>query len=85
VAQRGWEAARAFRDFHRCCEFHNGNGEREKSASACGCVAQSSGLCEPGIKIKGEISGSEDLFVDGQIEGRITCGNSTVTLGRMPP
>ena len=43
------------------------------SPKAAACVSQ-------GIKIKGEISGSEDLFVDGQIEGRITCGNSTVTL-----
>ena len=44
------------------------------SPKAAACVSQ-------GIKIKGEISGSEDLFVDGQIEGRITCGTSTVTLG----
>jgi len=44
------------------------------SPKAAACVSQ-------GIKIKGEISGGEELFVDGQIEGRITCANSTVTLG----
>jgi len=44
------------------------------SPKAAACVSQ-------GIKIKGEISGSEDLFVDGQIDGSITCANSTVTLG----
>jgi len=44
------------------------------SPKAAACVSQ-------GITIKGEISGSEDLFVDGQLEGSITCSNSTVTLG----
>ena len=44
------------------------------SPKAAACVSQ-------GIKIKGEISGSEELFVDGQIDGKITCANSTVTLG----
>jgi len=44
------------------------------SPKAAACVSQ-------GIKIKGEISGSEELFVDGQIEGTITCTNATVTLG----
>jgi cytoskeletal protein CcmA (bactofilin family) len=44
------------------------------SPKAVACVSQ-------GIKIKGEINGSEELFVDGQIEGTITCASSTVTLG----
>lgn len=44
------------------------------SPKAVACVSQ-------GIKIKGEISGSEELFVDGQIDGKITCITSTVTLG----
>jgi|SRR5208282_1124553 len=38
------------------------------------CVSQ-------GIKIKGEVTGTEDLFVDGLVEGRITIPNSTVTIG----
>jgi len=44
------------------------------SPKATACVSQ-------GIKIKGEISGSEDLFIDGNVEGMLTFGNSTVTLG----
>jgi cytoskeletal protein CcmA (bactofilin family) len=38
------------------------------------CVSQ-------GIKIKGEVRGSEDLFIDGLIEGTITLENSGVTIG----
>jgi cytoskeletal protein CcmA (bactofilin family) len=34
-----------------------------------------------GIRIKGELTGSEDLFIDGQVEGSITLTNSTVTIG----
>jgi cytoskeletal protein CcmA (bactofilin family) len=38
------------------------------------CVSQ-------GIKIKGEVMGTEDLFIDGVIEGKITLTNSGVTVG----
>jgi len=34
-----------------------------------------------GIRIKGEIVGKEDLFVDGTIEGKLDLGNSSVTIG----
>jgi cytoskeletal protein CcmA (bactofilin family) len=34
-----------------------------------------------GIKIKGEVTGTEDLFVDGVIEGKITLTNSVLTVG----
>lgn len=44
------------------------------SPKAAACVSQ-------GIRIKGDITGDEDLFVDGNIEGKLTFGNSTVTLG----
>jgi len=44
------------------------------SPKAAACVSQ-------GIKIKGEITGNEDLFVDGNVEGKLTFGNATVTLG----
>jgi len=33
------------------------------------------------ISIKGEISGSEDLTVDGQVEGRIDLPEHTLTIG----
>lgn len=38
------------------------------------CIAQ-------GIKIKGEITGKEDLFVDGTVEGKLELGNGSVTVG----
>ena len=44
------------------------------SKSAAACVTQ-------GIRIKGELIGSEDLFIDGQIEGSIIFTNSIVTVG----
>jgi cytoskeletal protein CcmA (bactofilin family) len=44
------------------------------TSKVAACVSQ-------GIKIKGELTGSEDLFIDGQIEGSITLTNSVVTVG----
>jgi len=44
------------------------------SSKSAACVSQ-------GIKIKGELTGSEDLFVDGRVEGRITLSNATLTIG----
>jgi cytoskeletal protein CcmA (bactofilin family) len=35
----------------------------------------------PSASIKGEISGSEDLTVDGQVEGRIELPEHTLTIG----
>jgi cytoskeletal protein CcmA (bactofilin family) len=34
-----------------------------------------------GIKIKGDITGTEDLFIDGVIEGKIELGNASLTVG----
>src|SRR5712671_5377614 len=34
-----------------------------------------------GIRIKGEVTGSEDLFIDGHLEGKLNLGNSTLTVG----
>ncbi len=33
------------------------------------------------VVIRGELTGSEDLFIDGQIEGAITLTNSRLTIG----
>lgn len=44
------------------------------SGKAPACVSQ-------GIKIKGELTGSEDLFIDGTVDGKITLTNSTLTVG----
>jgi cytoskeletal protein CcmA (bactofilin family) len=34
-----------------------------------------------GIKIKGEIVGTEDLFIDGIVDGKVTLANSVLTVG----
>src|SRR5882672_9796401 len=44
------------------------------SARAAACISQ-------GIRIKGEITGKEDLFVDGTVEGKLEFGNASVTIG----
>jgi cytoskeletal protein CcmA (bactofilin family) len=46
----------------------------QTSGKAQACVSQ-------GIKIKGEVVGTEDLFIDGTIEGKVTIANSSVTVG----
>src|SRR5437773_4875167 len=44
-------------------------------ASAAACISQ-------GIRIKGEVTGSEDLFVDGMVEGKLSLTtNSCLTVG----
>jgi cytoskeletal protein CcmA (bactofilin family) len=35
-----------------------------------------------GLKIRGELSGSADLFVDGELQGKIGLGDSRVTIGQ---
>ena len=45
------------------------------SGRAAACISQ-------GIKIKGEVTGSEDLFVDGVVEGKLSLTtNSCLTIG----
>ena len=44
------------------------------SARAAACISQ-------GIRIKGEVTGSEDLFIDGPIEGKLTLANNSLTVG----
>jgi cytoskeletal protein CcmA (bactofilin family) len=44
------------------------------SPRAAACISQ-------GIRIKGEITGKEDLFVDGTLEGKLDLGNHSCTVG----
>lgn len=45
------------------------------SGHAAACISQ-------GIRIKGEVTGSEDLFLDGQFEGKLNLtNNASVTIG----
>ena len=47
------------------------------SAPLCGDLAQ----IGKSVAIKGEVSGSEDLYVDGQVEGSIALKNFNLTVG----
>lgn len=44
------------------------------SPRAAACISQ-------GIRIKGEVTGKEDLFVDGTVEGKLDLGNASCTIG----
>jgi len=45
-------------------------------------VSSKAGACiSQGIKIKGEVTGSEDLFVDGQVDGKLNLTNGSLTIG----
>ena len=44
------------------------------SPRAAACISQ-------GIKIKGEVTGSEDLFVDGFVDGKLNLTNGSLTIG----
>ena len=46
-------------------------------------IVRSTAWLGPGIRVKGEISGNEDLHIDGKIEGPISLGGHRLTLGRM--
>ena len=44
------------------------------SPRAVACISQ-------GIRIKGEVHGSEDLFIDGYVEGKLEIGDASLTVG----
>ncbi len=44
------------------------------SPRAAACISQ-------GIRIKGEVTGSEDLFVDGVVDGKLNLTNGSLTIG----
>lgn len=44
-------------------------------------VVRSTAWLGPGIQVKGQITGDEDLHVDGKVEGPITLGGHRLTVG----
>jgi len=44
------------------------------SPKAAACISH-------GIRIKGELNGTEDLFLDGNVDGKVSLGNATLTVG----
>ena len=51
-----------------------GSGAVPTSSRVAACISQ-------GIKIKGEVTGSEDLFVDGVVDGKLSLTNGSLTIG----
>jgi cytoskeletal protein CcmA (bactofilin family) len=51
-----------------------GTSSTALSGKGAACISQ-------GIRIKGEVAGTEDLFVDGVVDGKITLANSSLTVG----
>ena len=43
--------------------------------------AEGTTLIGKSVKIRGEVSGSEDLFMDGMLEGSVSLTNSRLTVG----
>ena len=52
---------------------------RESAAYAVS--STSSANISQGIRIKGEVTGSEDLFVDGHVEGKVNLSSGSLTVG----
>jgi len=50
------------------------SGAPPNTSRAAACISQ-------GIKIKGEVTGSEDLFVDGIVDGKLNLANGSLTIG----
>jgi len=55
--------------------------ERPVSATAKATALGKSALIGKGIHVNGEISGNENLVIEGKVEGKIDLGNSQVHLG----
>jgi cytoskeletal protein CcmA (bactofilin family) len=50
------------------------SGAPASSSRAAACISH-------GIRIKGEVTGSEDLFVDGLVDGKLNLANGSLTIG----
>ena len=51
------------------------------NVSPTGSVAQATSWLGPTLRVKGEISGNEDLLVDGKVDGPISVGEHRLTVG----
>jgi len=74
VAETPSSVAPALQSHRETQSFSPASSQPHVSSKATACISQ-------GIKIKGEITGSEDLFIDGPVEGKLNLGNSSVTVG----
>ena len=54
---------------------------RPSVESAPATLGSHSSKISAGLKIHGEISGSADLYIDGEVEGKLRLGNARLTVG----
>lgn len=59
---------------------YSSSGSREASTPATA-SSRSEACISQGIRIKGEVTGSEDLFVDGHVDGKLSLTNGSLTIG----
>jgi cytoskeletal protein CcmA (bactofilin family) len=52
------------------------------SGSPTGSTTQATSWLSPSMRVKGEISGNEEVLVDGKVEGPISVGEHRLTVGR---
>jgi cytoskeletal protein CcmA (bactofilin family) len=50
-------------------------------SAASSASSRTSASISQGIRIKGEVTGSEDLFVDGLVDGKLNLTNGSLTIG----
>jgi cytoskeletal protein CcmA (bactofilin family) len=53
-----------------------------ESANRAGVTSADQASISKGLSVKGEITGSESLFIDGKVEGSINLNGNRVTVGR---
>ena len=59
-----------------------GSGSASKSEASVPVSTKAAACISQGIRIKGEVTGSEDLFVDGYVEGKLNLSDTcSVTIG----
>ena len=66
----------------RIAENANSPKAPNKSGSPAGTTAQGGSWLSPTMRVKGQISGNEDLLVDGKVEGPISVGEHKLTVGQ---
>lgn len=70
---------------HKTSKPESGNPQDKENPSFSSQSASSSGkaaVIGPGIRINGDISGDENLLVEGQVEGKIQLGSHQVEVGK---
>jgi cytoskeletal protein CcmA (bactofilin family) len=66
----------------RAADNANSPKAPNKSGSPAGTTAHEGSWLSPTMRVKGQISGNEDLLVDGKVEGPISVGEHRLTVGQ---